>query len=453
MRRQSGASIRLRLAASSAVIALVVLSAVAVLVAVQVRDAASRAATQLATDDLRPYAADLVHQPDEAPDVPASGMLVLIEGPDGSVRRDSMSSGLADTVRSVGRAENVTVAAGQFRVVRWTVSTSSGTWRLWAARDLSASNALLGGVLLTVLIGTPIAVLITTVAAWAVGTAALRPVERLRTSAERLRIPGSTGALPERGAGELAKLGSTLNGLIDDLRTSVFREQRVTADTAHELRTPLAVLGAQVELAQRTPTRSDLPGIRASVDRLIRLTDDLLVLSRAEANPMESVGASSVADLVTQAMDEVDRARLLAPRGVLVDLALDEVLDETGDAALDPIAWARILTNLVGNALAAGPESAVTVRLRTVRYSMVLEVSDDGPGVPDDFLPFAFDRFSRPAGARSNGAPGAGLGLALVKRLTERAGGTVSLSNGDPRGAVATVRVPLRTDAPSRRSS
>lgn len=442
MSRARPTTIRVRLAAGSALVAAVVLSALALLVIMQVRDAAVMTATQLAVDDLRPYAVDLRHQPEEAPDPSAPGLLIVVQAPDGAVRRDSMPPALARAARRVTGVGDVAVPGGDFRVAARTVTTGDGTWRLWAARDLTASEAVLRGIQLSLLIGTPVAVAATALAAWLVATAALRPVERLRASADRLRRRGAAGSLPERGAGELADLAATLNGLIDDLRRSAEHERRVTADAAHELRTPLAVLAAQVELAERHPATADLPAIRASVDRMVRLTDALLALSRIEGTRSEAPPATSVQELVTEAMGAIDRARVLAPDGVLIDLELGVAVDQAAAAAIDTTGFGRILTNLLANALAAGPSSAVVVRLDVEAEHLELDVEDDGPGLPPDFLPFAFDRFSRPERARSSSAGGAGLGLALVKRLAERSGGSAALRNRDPHGAIATVRIP-----------
>lgn len=438
MRRPSH-SIRLRIVAVTALVATVLLGALASLLAVRTAEIARTAASQLAVGDLSSFAVDLRRQPQEAPDPAAKGVLVQVVAPDGTVRRDSMPVALSRAALGVRGAGEVTVAGGRYYVATERVTAQGGTWRLAAARDLTAGDALVSGVRMTLLVGTPIAVLVTALAAWLVTGAAFRPVERMRETAERLRSPGARGRLPMTAGRELAELSATLNGLIDDLRASADHERRVTADTAHELRTPLAVLALQVQLADRPGADPDLPAIRASVDRLGRLTDDLLLLARADRD--EATGRAAVAQLVTEAMGAVDDARLLAPPHVSVDLVLDA--DESGAAAIDPVAFGRVLTNLVANAIAAGPASSVVIELRTADGELRLAVRDDGPGFPPEFLAFAFDRFSRPEHARGSGATGAGLGLALVQRLVQRAGGAVDARNLAGGGAVVTATLPV----------
>ncbi|RIX31049.1 sensor histidine kinase [Amnibacterium setariae] len=436
-------SLRVRLAVGAAAVAAVLLGSLAALVAVQVRDVALESATQLAADDLRPYAVDLRFDPEERPDPSSPGLLILVVDPEGRVAHSSMPRPLAAAVATVQDVGTVRTSIGHFRVVHLAVDARRGQWRLWAARDLTAGDALVGGTMLTLAIGTPVAVVLIGVAAFLIAGAALRPVDRMRASADRLRAEGGAGALPVEGGGELVALGVTLNGLIDDLRALAEHERRVTADAAHELRTPIAVLAAQAELAERRAPSADLVEIRRSVDRLARLADELLVLSRAEGAAAEPTGSSSVADLITEAMAEVDRARLLAGP-VVVDLELADGVDETAEVAIDPAAFGRVLANLTRNALAAEPASAVRIRVASDVDALRVEVVDDGRGVPESFLPFAFDRFARPEEARGSGSQGAGLGLALVRRLVERAGGRVVLRNGPDGGAVAEVVLPLQ---------
>lgn len=152
----------------------------------------------------------------------------------------------------------------------------------------------------------------------------------------------------------------------------------------------------------------------------------------------------TAAELVTELMDGVDRARAL---GGVEDRDIDfaaEVPDPDVQCALSTAAFSRVLDNLVANAVAAGgPGGVVRVVLgQEARHGLVLRVTDDGPGVPVDFLPRAFDRFTRADEARRSRLGGSGLGLALVRAVAERAGGTASLDNGEDGGAVAVVRVP-----------
>jgi two-component system, OmpR family, sensor kinase len=442
MTTRAGMSLALRLAVVSGVVSALLLGGFSLVIVGRVGDAAAATATHLADADLLSYEVDLLAQPQQGPDEPADGLLVLVEAPGGEIRRSSMPDDLAAAARGVRGDAEVAIAGGRFRVVARTVVADDGEWRLWAARDLTTGEALLRGVRMTVLIGVPLAVLVIVLATWLVVAGALRPVERMRATAEHLRAPRSTGLLPDRGGRELGRLAGTLNSLITDLRAGSARERRVTADAAHELRTPLAVLSAQVELAQRDPHPGALDEIRTSVDRMTRLTDDLLALFRAESGEIPAVG-TEVGALVTEAMAAVDRARLIAPPTVLVDLELMDPLDEHATVATDELSFGRMLTNLLANAIAAGPASAVVVRIEQSDGDLVIGVADDGPGVPVEFLPRAFDRFSRPDSSRSSGSPGAGLGLALVRRLAEQAGGSATLHN-TPSGALAAVRVPIR---------
>jgi two-component system, OmpR family, sensor kinase len=448
MRRRS---LRARLAVTSGVIAAVVLGVLAVVVTMQVGAAAASTAAALARSDLQPYVVDLRAQPEEGPDLPASGVLILVIDPSGRVRRDSMPAALAENAQDLRRAGTVSTGSGRFAVAARTVDAPGGTWRLWAARDLTSGDVIVRGIGWTVLIGVPIGALAIGLVAWFGATAALRPVERMRRSAERLRRVDAEGELPTAGDAELARLATTLNGMLSSLRASIAHERRLSADAAHELRTPLAVLTARVERAEQHLDPRSIRDVRDSVDRVNRVTDSLLALARADSTDSEP-GAATVAELITEAMDEVDRARALAPAGVSVDLALDGTFSESATVRIDAVGFSRVLTNLVQNALAAGADSSVVLRLASEPGAVVVAVEDDGPGVPPDFLATAFDRFARPETSRARGATGAGLGLALVRRLAERAGGTADLQNRSGSGAIAIVRLPVEDHDADRRS-
>jgi two-component system OmpR family sensor kinase len=141
-------------------------------------------------------------------------------------------------------------------------------------------------------------------------------------------------------------------------------------------------------------------------------------------------------------MGSVDRARMLAlAKQVDVAFATDD-LDDAASYSVEPSAFAQVLDNLLSNAVnAVGDSGSVEVSLKGNVDELEVVVRDDGPGVPESFLPKAFDRFSRPDESRTASRGGSGLGLALVRAIAESAGGTAQLANGST-GAVATARFP-----------
>jgi len=177
------------------------------------------------------------------------------------------------------------------------------------------------------------------------------------------------------------------------------------------------------------------------VARLTALANDLLELSRLEAEPGESQYASTPS-LIDEAMGSIDRARMFAlPNDVDVSFALGD-LDDAASYRLEPRSFARILDNLLTNAVNAVDKSgSVELGLDLRGDDLEVTVSDNGPGIPDSFLPRAFDRFTRPDDSRTATAGGSGLGLALVRLIAETAGGVASLENTG-HGLTATVRLP-----------
>jgi signal transduction histidine kinase len=263
---------------------------------------------------------------------------------------------------------------------------------------------------------------------------------------------------------ELSELAMTLNDLIRRLRASADRERQMVSDASHELRTPLAVLRGQLELAELDAGDPEalLQDIRSSHTtalRLGQLANNLLELSRIEAGP--SSGRIDWRTLVDELTDAVDRARLLASgeeeaRTISVDFEYDPKARPAPGAkvALSPTDFGRILDNLLGNAVTAirsergdRSDATITATLAAVDGEAVLTVRDSGPGMPDDFIPVALDRFTRADGARtSKSGGGGGLGLAIVAALADAAGGRVTLANASPSGLLVTVRLPLRRD-------
>jgi two-component system, OmpR family, sensor kinase len=307
--------------------------------------------------------------------------------------------------------------------------------------ELAADRILLG---LTVL--GPLLLVALTLAVRRLFDTALAPVASLTEAADSLVLDGRPNpSLPQpSGDDEIAKLARTLNTMLARLSAAQERERAFIDDAAHELRTPVAVLRAELELgltqehdaAHRppsTPTREALRRALAEADRLGRLADGLLVLAQARSGQLDLDRQPTDVTALVRAWT----GRLSAVTGARVSVAGPELV-----ATVDPARVEQVVTNLVGNAAEAGA-GRVEVRVAAEPPGGVrMEVSDDGPGFAPAVLPVAFDRFSRGAVPGPPGLRGAGLGLAIVATVARAHGGSVEAGNGSPLGG-AWVRVVL----------
>jgi signal transduction histidine kinase len=280
---------------------------------------------------------------------------------------------------------------------------------------------------------------------WVLAGAALHPVGRMTEEADAVSLAsvaeaGRRLAQPP-GDDEIARLGRTLNAMLDRIEASFARERAFVDDASHELRTPLAILRGELELAlaethdPAAVERALRSGLEEA-ERLSRLADDLLVLARSQAGDIP---------LSVREVDLLDAARRVVARvaagggGVRV-----EVRGEAVAGLVDPDRLDQVLLNLLANARRfAG--AVVVVSVRAVEGEAEVEVADDGPGFPAQLLPGVFDRFSRgdQARGREAGGGGAGLGLSIVAALVQAHHGTVEVMNGGVLGgAVVRVRVP-----------
>jgi two-component system, OmpR family, sensor kinase len=274
-------------------------------------------------------------------------------------------------------------------------------------------------------------------AGWLLVRAALRPVEVLSQEAAAISSLDSDRRLrPVPGDDELATLGRTLNRMLDRLQTAFARERTFVDDASHELRTPLTVLRGEIELAlgaldDRAEVEQSLLAAREQTDRLIRLTEHMLLLARHRSG--EIVADRRPVDLLDLATEE---ARLLGPT-----LGLDiEARGEPVVVAADADRLRQILANAAANSAAAGATRLLFL-IEHEPAGVRLECADDGPGVPGDVLGSVFERFVRGDAAR--GAGGSGLGLSIVRAIVSAHDGRVEVRNGPPLGgAVLTVHLP-----------
>jgi len=298
------------------------------------------------------------------------------------------------------------------------------------------------------LVGGLLAVVLSGVGTWFLAGAALRPVERMRRQAAEISAGDAAARLAVPATrDEVARLGATINALLERLQHALIRQRDFVADAGHELRTPLTALRAELELAARPGRgREELTAAvgRAGeeTDRLIRLAEDLLLLARADSTGGAFLRRARVRlDLLVHDAAVAVGARARAAGVHLSVVGLRPVVVDGDEDRLR-----QVMDNLLGNALRFTPSGGtITVRLLPAdpaAAAAALEVLDDGPGFPDEFLPQAFDRFRRVDQARAEDAGGAGLGLAIVASLVRAHGGTVTAANRGSGGAWMRVVLP-----------
>jgi signal transduction histidine kinase len=287
-------------------------------------------------------------------------------------------------------------------------------------------------------ISQPLLVLVLMLIGWRVIGASLRPVESLRSGAERITGAHTEERLPVPVAhDEIRRLATTLNDMIDRLARARARQRAFVADAAHELRSPLASIRVQLEVAQRLGDWKTVgDDVLIDVDRLSRLVDDLLLLARAESGAAAPRTEIDLDDLVKDVGARYATAR------VPVEVTSDGPLWTAGD----PDGLVRVLVNLMDNAVR---HARTRVRLGLAREGAqaLITVADDGRGIPAVYRKRVFDRFTRLDEARARDAGGTGLGLAIVRELVRRHDGTVRLEDAVP-GVRAEVRLPLSPNQP-----
>jgi heavy metal sensor kinase len=324
--------------------------------------------------------------------------------------------------------------------VRLLVTPLAEEETLIVGASLEERDEALRGFLAELFIIGPVALLLASLLGYGIGTAALRPVEAMRKEAEAISAAEPGRRLPVPAArDEIARLAETLNEMLGRLERALERERSFAADASHELRTPLALLKAELDLALRRPrTAEELErALRSAADeteRLSRLAEDLLVLARSDRTTLE-LHRTSVP--VREVMERVAERFANHADGRSIEVDGPEDLRVLADAPR----LEQALGNLVDNALRHG-SGAVRISAAERNGSVELHVADEGPGFPPQFLPRAFERFSRADEARTGG--GAGLGLAIVSVIAKAHGGTAHAVNRDGTGTDVWISLPAR---------
>jgi signal transduction histidine kinase len=318
---------------------------------------------------------------------------------------------------------------------RQVVESAQGQITLTSQRSLAEVDDTINSVTDALIIGFPALVLLVGLLTWYLAGRALRPVEAIR--AEAASITGSTihrrVPVPESGD-EVSRLAVTMNEMLDRLEDASTRQRRFVSDASHELRSPVASIRTQLEVALRRPNRDDWAVVAQRVlaedERLEQAVADLVELARLEEG-------DTTTDSVEVDLDEIVFEECARERAVPIDTAR-----VSGGRVLGRRdALARVVRNLIDNA-ARHAETSVKVSLTDADGTVELDVADDGPGIAPQDRERVFERFTRLDEGRARDAGGMGLGLAVVKSTIEWHRGTVHIEDNPPHGARFVVRLP-----------
>jgi signal transduction histidine kinase len=277
--------------------------------------------------------------------------------------------------------------------------------------------------------------------------ALLRPVRALTLAAQRMSNGDLTQRVSPRGGDELAILGKTFNQMAESLQRYEENRKALTADIAHELRTPLAVQRANLEAmidGVYPLTSENLAQVMEQNHLLTHMVDDLRTLALADAGQLKiDRRPCDLPDLIQRSVQR------FTPQALERSIALTTSIEpgaKTGLAFIqvDPIRIEQIMGNLITNALRfTSPNSSIEITLQMENKLAILQVRDHGPGISEAALPYIFDRFYRADKSRSRLEGGSGLGLAIARQLALAHGGSLAAANHPQGGAIFTLRLPI----------
>ncbi|KAA3648094.1 MAG: HAMP domain-containing protein [Chloroflexi bacterium] len=263
----------------------------------------------------------------------------------------------------------------------------------------------------------------------------LRPISRLTQAAGHMAEGDLQQRVPETGPGELAALSRSFNHMAASLEGAETRRRSLTADIAHELRTPLAVQRANLEAMQDgvySITEDNIDAVLAQNQLLTRLVEDLRTIGLADAGELHLRRTET--DIVALVNQVVGRFETQAKQKG-IRLNFNSV--ECPAIDVDPERIEQILTNLLHNALRHTPEKGIVrVKLECSQSQTKISVHDSGEGIPEESLPHLFERFYRADKARNRQDGGTGLGLSIARKLAEAHSGSLQARNHPEGGAI-----------------
>lgn len=397
-------------------------------------------------------AGELREELDEYAGVLPAGVLLQIRDASGALY---FSSAVDFPFPSAGGAESafstVKWQKHEYRVLSERVQLDGEPFQIEIANSLATIEAMLDRLRLLLFACIPAVIVAASAGGYWLSRRALRPVDEITAAARSIGIENLSERLivPDTGD-ELERLSATWNGMLARLEGAVNRLSQFTADAAHELRTPLALIRSTAEVAARRPRTAEgyqdaLGQIVAESERMTQLVDDLLLLARCDSvsteMPMRTLDLAPVIEAVSG--DLVERARSKGVRLVVIP-------PESGAAVIsgNESALRRLLFGLLDNAIKYSASGGkVRVELAQTGGVIALEVQDSGIGIPETALARIFERFYRAEDARLKAAEGHGLGLSLVSGIAQRHGARIRVVSAPGQGSTFRVEFPEAQDS------
>lgn len=362
---------------------------------------------------------------------------LLLTDASGSVLADTQGDGIGNTLTSSEIGASIPLDVDG-KTVGYLFAV--GGMGFTAGNEQFLLGRLNRGVLLAGLVAGALAIILALVLAYTL----LRPVHALTFAAQKLAEGDLSQRVEVHGEDEMATLGHTFNQMADSLQQAEEARRAMTADIAHELRTPLAVQRANLEALQDGVyplTADNLAPVIEQNHLLTHLVEDLRTLALADAGQIELERTPT--DLASLVGRVVERFQ---PQAVTqqVKLVITPPTIPLPEVLLDPIRLEQILTNLLSNAMRYTPTGEqVELSLASTPTTVLVRVHDSGPGIPAESLPYIFGRFYRVDKSRNRSEGGSGLGLAIARQLARAHGGDLTVANHPSGGAVFTLVLPL----------
>jgi len=312
-----------------------------------------------------------------------------------------------------------------------------------AASPLNQQYVILEQLRNLLLVGNIVGLLVASSAGWFIAGRGIRPIREITNSVKAIAVSNcfSQRLRVDSSRDELGRLATTLNEMLSNLDAAYSAQRRFVADASHELRSPLTSIRSNIEILQRAldapkEDRAEaLADVAAEVDRMTKLTDDLLSLARADAGHKMEMSKVALHKLI----EDVVRQFRLRSNGVVLEIGR---LDRT--YVQGNVTWLKqLLVILIDNAVKYTPKGGyVTLHLERRRDSADIKVSDTGIGIPPEDLPHIFKRFYRADKARFRNEGGAGLGLSVAQWIAHEHGGQIDVCSEVGKGTTFTVRIP-----------